>query len=54
MKKCVTFILLAFALVMTSCSPDDEQFTNIEQINEDNSDPTPEHEGDDEELEPNE
>ena len=55
MKKISTFILLAFAIgMMTSCSLDDEQTTDYEQVSAtDNTEPTPEHEGDDEELEVN-
>lgn len=51
----ILFILLCFTLGMTSCSLDDELMTDNKQTIQatNTTDPTPEHEGEDEELEPN-
>ena len=56
MKKIIITILLSFiALGITSCSTDDEPLADIEQTIQaaNSTDPIPEHEGEDEELEPN-
>lgn len=55
-QKSILFILLCLTLGMTSCSLDDELMTDNEQVivqASNTTDPSPEHEGDDEELEPN-
>lgn len=48
------FVLLVISLGMQSCTPDDEPIFKEEQATTlDSTDPSPEHEGDDEELDPN-
>lgn len=54
MKTLWFSIVLASFTCTISCSPDDEAIGNTEQtMSSDPKKPSPEHEGDDEELDPN-